>query len=261
MMLRALRRPSSKTRYRAIGVALVVIGVALIVSSFLVDSEYGHLSTVLAGVGAGLISTGAVVFLEPWLVRSTPITDKRTSRSPADKAVEEASSVLPTAVTVLCDGEPIVGATVLVFSPNKTWKQAHTGRDGNAYLELHAPNRPMTVYVAADQHEAHVEHGWVPAEEELTINLAEMPDGGSCVFTSGAGYVPGLYGRLNPILDDLDRKYIYADNIAVDGAVSGSAHSFTPGIAMLMEDADSNGFQVCVVDIIGRSSLIEYRRQ
>ena len=202
-----------------------------------------------------------MVLLEPWLVRNISTSAQRIARVSAAEAVEEARSSSPTAVTVLCDGEPVVGASVLAFAPNKTWKHAHTASDGNAYLDLHTTDQPMTLFVAADQYEARVKRGWIPAEIELTVELAEMPDGGSRVFREGTGYVPGLSGRLNPILDNLDRTYIYAKNIAVDGVVGGSAHDFTPGVAMLMEDANGNRFEVCVVAIIGRSSLIGYRRQ
>lgn len=260
-MFKVLRRLSSKTRYLAFGLLLIAAGIALIVSSFFLKGSDGHVATVFASVGAGLIPTGAVVFLEPWLVSNITTSAQRIARASAERVVEEASSVLPTAVTVSWGGEPIVGASVLAFAPNKTWKQAPTARDGNAYLDLHATEQTMTVFVAADQHEAHVERGWVPASEELALELAELPEGGSRVFASGTGYVPGLSGRLNPILDDHDRTYIYADNIAVNGEVSSSPHDFTPGVAMLMEDANGNSFQVCVVDIIGQTSLIEYRRQ
>ena len=260
-MFKALRRLSSKTRYLTFGLLLVAAGIALIVSSFFPKGNDGHLATVLASAGAGLIPTGAVVLIEPWLVRNISTSAQRIARASAEKAVEDTRSVSPTAVAVSWGGEPIVGASVLAFAPNETWKQALTARDGNAYLDLHTTDQPMTVFVAADRHEAHVEFGWVPAAEELTVELAEAPDGGSCVFASGTGYIPDLSGRLNPILDDKDRTYIYADNIALNGAVSGSPHDFTPGVAMLMEDANANRFQVCIVHIIGRSSLIEYRRQ
>ena len=136
-MFKVLRRLSSKTRYLAFGLSLIAAGIALIVSSFFLKGSDGHVATVFASVGAGLIPTGAVVLLEPWLVSNISTSAQRIARASAEKVVEKASSVSPTAVAVSWGGEPIVGASVLAFAPNETWKQALTARDGNAYLDLH----------------------------------------------------------------------------------------------------------------------------
>lgn len=260
VMFKALGRLSSKARYWTIGLLLAAAGITLIVLSLSVTKSDGRLTTVLASVGAGLIPTGTVVFLEPWLVENISTSTKEIARSSAEKAVRESKSSMPTTVTVLCNGEPIDGAEVLALAPNKTWKHAEAASDGNAYLELHTTDQPLTVFVGADRHGAHVEPGWIPAKHELTINLVELPEGGSCVFRQGTGYIPGLSGRLNPILDTRDRTYVYANNIAVNGGQAQPV-TFTREIDMDMEDSDGNRFQVRVVEIIGRSSLIEYRRQ
>jgi len=93
----------------------------------------------------------------------------------------------------------------------------------------------------------------------LTIKLKSHPSGGSVIFTSGTGYVPGLSGRLNPILDTLGRYYLYADNIAIDGGKAQPV-TFALGRPLRLEDVLGHRCEITIVSIIGDLSLIEYRR-
>ncbi len=54
-------------------------------------------------------------------------------------------------------------------------------------------------------------------ERALAVELAPKAGGGSVVFDESTGHVPGLAGRLNPILDTSHRTYLYASNIAING--------------------------------------------
>lgn len=150
--------------------------------------------------------------------------------------------------------------SVIALAPNKTWKQGSTSQDGVAYLELHDPDLPRTVFVAAEGYAALVVRKWIPTlDDPLVVELTAQPDGGSIICPTGTGHIPGLTGRLNPILDTGDRTWIYATNIAVNGGLQQPV-SFVRGKDMSMQDADGNEFQVCVVEIICRSSLVDYRR-
>lgn len=163
-------------------------------------------------------------------------------------------------VTVRCEGVPLEGATVLALFPNKTWKRAVTDAHGEAQLELHTTELPMTVFVASESCAAHVELGWVPAERVLAVELATAQRGGSVVFAESTGYLPNLAGRLNPIRDSHNRTYLYADNIAVNDGVQQPVH-FAAGTEQLRLE-DSNGYVllVTVIAIEGRSSLLYYQR-
>lgn len=174
-------------------------------------------------------------------------------------AAEPDSSPASVVVTVRCAGEPLAGADILALFPNNTWKQASTDRDGEARLELHSVHLPMTVFVAAPRFAAHVEREWIPAERGLAVELAELPGGGSVVFAEQTGQVPGLLGRLNPILDTSDRTYLYASNIAINGGRQQPV-SFIPAAEDLrLTDANGRELLIRVVAITGRSSLLEYR--
>lgn len=164
-----------------------------------------------------------------------------------------------TVVTVRREGVPLEGADVLALFPNNTWRRASTDRDGEARLELHSVHLPMQVFVAAPGCRAHAEREWAPAERGLAIDLTPLPGGGSVIFAEGTGYVPGLEGRLNPILDTSQRTYLYASNIAINDGKEQPVY-FVPGEEDLRL-TDSNGREaiVRIAAISGSSSLIEYR--
>ena len=174
-------------------------------------------------------------------------------------AAEPDSEPAALVVTVRCNREPLAGADVLALFPNNTWKRASTDRNGEARVELHSVHLPMTVFAAAEGCAAHVEREWVPTERGLAIELAELPGGGSVVFPEATGHIPGLLGRLNPILDTSNRTYLYASNIAINEGQQQPV-AFTPAAEDLrLMDANGSEFLVRVAAIAGRSSLLEYR--
>ena len=161
-------------------------------------------------------------------------------------------------ITVRHDGRPLAGADILVLFPNKTWKHAVTDENGEATVSLHSTHLPMTVFVSAKGFAAHVERDWVPAKKSLAVELDSLSEGGSIIFTESTGEVPGLAGRLNPILDTRDRTYLYASNVAIEGGKQQPVH-FVLGQELLLTDADGREKAVRIVEILGRSSILEYR--
>ena len=104
-----------------------------------------------------------------------------------------------------------------------------------------------------------MEREWLPSERSLAIELTPLVDGGSVVIAESTGQIPGLRGRLNPILDTLQRSYLYASNITIDGGEQQPV-TFAPGVDELhLMDADGTGRLVRIIAISGRSSLLEYR--
>ena len=161
-------------------------------------------------------------------------------------------------ITVRSGSQPLPGADVLALFPNKTWKGAATDENGEAELDLHTTHLPMTVFAAASGYGAHVEREWVPSQGALAVDLAPLPGGGSVVFSEATGYLPVVEGRLNPIRDTHDRTYLYASNIAIDQGKQQPVH-FALGEDLLLIDADGSKAIVRIVDVVGRSALLEYR--
>ncbi|MCY4140554.1 MAG: putative DNA binding domain-containing protein [Rhodobacteraceae bacterium] len=173
-------------------------------------------------------------------------------------AAAQEESAAHAIVTAWSKGMPVPGVEILVLSPNKTWKQATTNTDGEANFDLHTTHLPMTVFAAAPFFAAHVTQAWTPGEGALAVDLWGLPKGGSVVFPEATGHLPGLRGRLNPIRDTHDRTYLYASNIAINEGQQQPVHFF-PGEELRLTDADGNELWVRIVDIVGRSALVEYR--
>lgn len=161
-------------------------------------------------------------------------------------------------ITVRASEQPLADAEALVLFPNKTWRQATTDTLGEAIVGLHTVDLPMTVFVAARGFAAHCEQEWMPSEGALAVELKPLPDGGAVIFPEATGSLPGLKGRLNPKRDTLDRTYIYASNIAINQGEQQPVH-FLPGEDLRLTDADGTEMLVRIVDIVGRSALVEYR--
>lgn len=160
-------------------------------------------------------------------------------------------------VTVRCAGQPLSGADLLLLFPNKTWKQMSTDENGEATVDLHTTHLPMTVFAAIPGYAAYLEREWIPNQGALAIELGALPEGGAVIFPEATGYLPGLKGRLNPIRDTYDRTYLYASNIAINEGRQQPVH-FVPGEDLRLTDAEGRELLVRIVDIVGRSALMEY---
>ena len=163
-----------------------------------------------------------------------------------------------TVITVRSAGRPLQGVDLLLLFPNKTWKQMSTDEDGEASVDLHTTHLPMTLFAAALGYAAHLEREWVPRRGALTIELDALSEGGAVIFPEATGTLPGLKGRLNPIRDTHDRTYLYASNIAINQGKPQPVN-FVPGEDLRLTDADGTELLVRIVDVIGRSALVEYR--
>ncbi len=161
-------------------------------------------------------------------------------------------------ITVRSAGQPLPGADVLALFPNKTWKRSTTNSDGEASVELYTSHLPMTVFAAAPGHAAHLERQWTPSRGALTLDLQTMSQGGSVIFPEAVGHLPTLKGRLNPKRDASDRTYLYANNIAINQGQPQPVH-FAPGEGLRLTDADGRETLVRILDVVGRSALLQYQ--
>ncbi len=195
-------------------------------------------------------------------------TRKLTGQDPDYELIdgEELRITLPSAsrpvesllgtVVVTAGGDPVAGARVVAHYPNGTWMDELTDSFGRATFGFHSA-LPIAVFCAAPGYAAHVEREWHPPEQ-LSVGLVQLPAGGSAIFTEGTGHLPRLRGRLSPILDDLDRTYLYATNVAIE---QGRPQPVTFKLKQPLRLTDDSGFEWSVrfIDMFGKSSLLEYR--
>ncbi|WP_420462582.1 hypothetical protein [Candidatus Palauibacter sp.] len=152
-------------------------------------------------------------------------------------------------------------------------------RPGRSLTELPL-TLPLTLFVAAPGFEARLEREWLPAERAIAVDLARLSGGGGVIFPQGSGDIPGLAGRLTitgsgsssafvaPFDTALGAARIRAENIVVNGEVTGEVTGelqrpvyIRPDTELHLEDADGSERWIRVLEIVGRSALIEYRRE
>ena len=147
---------------------------------------------------------------------------------------------------------------MLVLFPNKTWKLATTDVNGEARIDLYTIHLPMVVFAALQGFAAGLEKDWLPAQRPLALELSPLSGGGSVIFQEATGHIPGISGRLNPIRDTLDRTYLYTSNISINqGMQQPVLFSFNEDLRLT--DADGREAIVRILDVVGRSALLEYR--
>ena len=152
-------------------------------------------------------------------------------------------------------GRPLAGAQVVALYPNKTWMQGTTDTFGRVAFGFHS-ELPITVFCAALGQRGQVAREWRPPEP-LSLQLEGLPSGGSVVFPERTGHLPGLTGRLNPILDNLDRMYLYASNVSIDEGKQQPVH-FKLNQPLLLTDVNGVERIVRFIEMIGKSALLEY---
>ncbi|MXY09978.1 MAG: hypothetical protein F4033_05790 [Acidimicrobiaceae bacterium] len=81
-------------RYVVIGLLLVATGIGMIASSFAYRDSHLFVATVMVSVGAGLLPTGTVVLLEPWLMRNVSRSARQIADMSAQQAVADVKSRL-----------------------------------------------------------------------------------------------------------------------------------------------------------------------
>lgn len=155
------------------------------------------------------------------------------------------------------EGSPINGCELVVQGENGTFNSVNTGVDGTAVFDLKV-RRPSTLLASHPSFPAAVFEK-VDPDGIMKIELPRTDNIGS-VTMQRAGCIPGLKGSLNPILDSLNRTYLYATNIAIDGG-KGQPATFKINIPFELEDADGTVVYATVKHIAGDISLIQYTRK
>jgi len=151
-------------------------------------------------------------------------------------------------------GLPLKGITVSAIADNATYKQADTNEDGIAIVDIQT-RRLYTLLVANANFPGVIIEKWDPVND-LEVSLQETEKVGSLICHSTC-YIPGLFGRLNIILDTSSRTYLYADNISMNREMQ-QPFAFKIGEPFILEDSNGIKMEVTVKYIQGRTSLVEY---
>lgn len=155
---------------------------------------------------------------------------------------------------VSLEGLPVESASITAVAENGTTKNAVTSPEGIAVIQIPI-KRLYRLLIAHPRYSGTLINSWDP-NDDLKVTLPESENTGSVVCHSIC-YIPGLEGRLNPILDTSNRTYLYADNIAINGGVQQPG-KFVVNEPFELEDCNGLVMQVKVLFIRGRTSLLQY---
>ena len=118
----------------------------------------------------------------------------RDDRTPQSLTPHELDALLDFVTGIFEDS-----INVLALYPNKTYLEARTDAFGHADFTLHS-ELPMTVLCAAPGFGAKVARDHGP-HGALELRMAQLVGGGLLIIANRTGHLPGIKGRLNPILD------------------------------------------------------------
>lgn len=151
----------------------------------------------------------------------------------------------------------ISNATVTAQADNGTTIEGSTDATGICILTIRT-RRPYRLLVSHPEHPAAIIDRVDPADGARVV-LPRTDNIGSIIIHS-TGSIPGLDGRLNPILDSHKRTYLYADNIVIDGGKNQPAQ-FSINEPIELEDASGTIILATVKHISGRVSLMQFTRR
>ena len=149
-------------------------------------------------------------------------------------------------------GQPIPQANVVLSAQNGTYLNVETNAHGISNFTINT-RRLYSVLVAHTNYPSALFENYDP-KSDLKIVLNEIENVGSIIIES-TGYIPGLQGRLNPILDSIGRHYLYADNIAINGGLNQPV-TFSLNDPLELEDSKGRIMNIIFRFINGRTTVL-----
>lgn len=156
-------------------------------------------------------------------------------------------------LTVKSDNNFIEGAQVCLIADNGTTLNSITDNTGKVNFNI-ATRRLYSVLVAHPDYSSAILEQF-DTIEDLKITLKSVENIGSIICFSTC-HINGLQGRLNPILDS-PRRYLYADNIAIEGGKEQPA-MFQLDKPVQVEDCNGIIMNLIFRFMLGRTSVIDY---
>ena len=117
-------------------------------------------------------------------------------------------------------------------------------------------NALYTIFIAHKEFPAGVINDFT-CKTNIEIILKKKIGINSTIFDNGTGYIPGIEGRLNPILDSIKRTYLYADNISINDDTPQPAY-FKFGENISIVDSLGKASDIRINRIIQQCAILDY---
>jgi uncharacterized repeat protein (TIGR02543 family) len=151
------------------------------------------------------------------------------------------------------NNSPVSGAMILGFATNKTTISAISDATGAVFFS-YSDNQAVTILIAHPSYAGLINN--INNSQNYTFNFTDTTKG-SILASSGTCYIPGLSGRLNPIKDFINRLYLYASNIAINGGLQQPVN-FDLVNSLSLEDANGVIKTIWIPFMDGNTALINY---
>lgn len=153
-------------------------------------------------------------------------------------------------------GNPIPKVNIYLIHSNGTHRSETTNETGETTFSCDRKSTDFhTIFVAHHDFPARIIDNF-RCDTGLKVNLTKKMGRGSFIF-DGTGYIPGIEGRLNPILDSIERTYLYANNISVNNNTAQPAH-FKYGENISLTDCHGRTADIKIHRIIQGCSILDY---
>lgn len=152
-------------------------------------------------------------------------------------------------------GKPIENAQVVAILKSGAYQD--TTLENGEYV-CSPTEQCVKVFAAAPGYEAMVKK-YSGAAGTLAVSMKASDTKNSAVIRS-AGELPGIDGRINPVLDNLKRLYLYTTKIGLEanGRPAPQPLKFALGRQIDAMDSTGKDFKMWVVDITPQVSVVEF---
>lgn len=157
-------------------------------------------------------------------------------------------------ISIFDAGNPIEQVEVVLLADNGTTLKGATNGNGEVKFQIKTRRNYTAIATHPNYPSAFSEN--YDSNEDLKVNLNSVENIGSIVSHSTC-HIPGLNGRLNPIFDSSNRKYFYADNIAIDNGKQQPV-PFSLNEPIQVEDSQGVIMNLIFRLIQGRTAVIDY---
>ena len=153
-------------------------------------------------------------------------------------------------------GNCISGANIYFLHQNGTHQRSQSNQTGTAKFRIDQTNKNFhTIFIAHDDFPACIIDNFL-CNKDLHITLQRRNNISSMIIV-GTGYIPGIEGRLNPILDSSNRTYLYAGNISINNGSPQPTH-FKFGENISIVDCSGKSADVKIHRIIQQCAILDY---
>ncbi|WP_103069656.1 toll/interleukin-1 receptor domain-containing protein [Aquimarina sediminis] len=150
--------------------------------------------------------------------------------------------------------EPIKNAKVVLVANNSTYLEGFSDEKGLAHFIIRT-RKLYTVLIAHPEYPA-VLFKNVNPKEDIEVRIENTQNYGSLILNK-SGEIPGINGKIEPVLKPNGKVSLYADNIAIEEG-KPQPYGFELNKSICIEDNGGNIIHLTFRFFQGRIALIDY---